>query len=76
MNTLDTVGMSAVSANELEQTDGGILPFVVAAIVVGSAAISYGVTKSVMGSGGGEVLPGFNGFLASTKGIAAAGRPQ
>ena len=73
MNGFDTVGMSAVSMEELEQTEGGL-----GLVFFAGVAIGYGVTKALMDDGGGEPVPGLNQFLLGTKAIATAagGRPQ
>jgi hypothetical protein len=71
MSGFNTVGMTPASMEEMRQTDGGLLVFFI------GMAIGYGVTKGLMGGGGGgETLPGMDAFLAATKGIAAAGHPK
>jgi hypothetical protein len=61
---------TAVSAEQLDQVEGGIVPLIA---IAGGALIVYGaylIGTSGSGGGGGEVLPGFNNFLANTQRIA------
>lgn len=66
-----TVGMSVVSADELEQIEGGY-----GIVFFAGMAIGYGVVKSLQE--GSEVVPGLGVFLLGTKAIATAAgaRPQ
>lgn len=79
MNGFDAVGMSVVSTDELEQIDGGNPLLIGGLIGIGATVGGALVTKAIMeGGGGGEVLPGFNNFVAAhiVLGAASAGRPK
>ena len=76
MSGFDTVGMSTVSAEELEQIDGGFAFALGVLAGIGSVVVGMEIGKSLDG-GGGEPVPGLNQFLLGTRAIATAagGRP-